>query len=113
MVLVDSILEAKSVEEAVAKLSVVEGSSLPVDRHPEKRLKASFKVWDRSKVAHIFEGLQTQISSVKNNGTGIVLLSDIFGFEDSTTMVFSYRVACNGIQDDEIRSLALVFEVVP
>lgn len=31
-----------------------------------------------------------------NNGTGILLLSDIFGFEDSFTRDFSYRVACNG-----------------
>ncbi|CAN1293886.1 Carboxymethylenebutenolidase homolog [Linum perenne] len=31
-----------------------------------------------------------------NNGTGIVLLSDIFGFEDSATRDFAYRVACNG-----------------
>lgn len=31
-----------------------------------------------------------------NNGTGILLLSDIFGFEDSSTRDFAYRVACNG-----------------
>ncbi|KAK7322394.1 hypothetical protein VNO77_25773 [Canavalia gladiata] len=31
-----------------------------------------------------------------NNGTGILLLSDIFGFEDSFTREFAYRVACNG-----------------
>lgn len=31
-----------------------------------------------------------------NNGTGILLLSDIFGFEDSSTREFAYRVACNG-----------------
>lgn len=31
-----------------------------------------------------------------NNGTGILLLSDIFGFEDSATRDFAYRVACNG-----------------
>ncbi|KAH0776417.1 hypothetical protein KY290_007828 [Solanum tuberosum] len=31
-----------------------------------------------------------------NNGTGILLLSDIFGFEDSFTRDFAYRVACNG-----------------
>ncbi|KAL3845671.1 hypothetical protein ACJIZ3_003074 [Penstemon smallii] len=36
-------------------------------------------------------------SAVKNNnGTGILLLSDIFGFEDSSTKDFAYRVACNG-----------------
>ncbi|XP_009603635.1 uncharacterized protein [Nicotiana tomentosiformis] len=31
-----------------------------------------------------------------NNGTGILLLSDIFGYEDSFTRDFAYRVACNG-----------------
>ncbi|KAK6937982.1 Dienelactone hydrolase, partial [Dillenia turbinata] len=31
-----------------------------------------------------------------NNGTGILLLSDIFGFEDSSTRDLAYRVACNG-----------------
>lgn len=37
------------------------------------------------------------LKAVKNNnGTGILLLSDIFGFEDSFTRDFAYRVACNG-----------------
>ncbi|GAB2271899.1 hypothetical protein Dimus_006728 [Dionaea muscipula] len=31
-----------------------------------------------------------------NNGTGILLLSDIYGFEDSFNRDFAYRVACNG-----------------
>ncbi|XP_045807094.1 carboxymethylenebutenolidase homolog [Trifolium pratense] len=31
-----------------------------------------------------------------NNGTGLLLLSDIYGFEDSFTRDFAYRVACNG-----------------
>lgn len=31
-----------------------------------------------------------------NNGTGILLLSDIYGFHDSATTDFAYRVACNG-----------------
>ena len=36
-------------------------------------------------------------TAVKNNtGTGILLLSDIFGFHDSATTDFAYRVACNG-----------------
>ncbi|THF95206.1 hypothetical protein TEA_016023 [Camellia sinensis var. sinensis] len=30
-----------------------------------------------------------------NNGTGILLLSDILGFEDSSTRDFAYHVACN------------------
>lgn len=37
------------------------------------------------------------LTAVKNNNeTGILLLSDIFGFEDSSTRDFAYRVACNG-----------------
>ncbi|XP_047341286.1 carboxymethylenebutenolidase homolog [Impatiens glandulifera] len=37
------------------------------------------------------------LQAVKNNnGIGILLLSDIFGFEDSSTRDFAYRVACNG-----------------
>ncbi|KAK9743269.1 hypothetical protein RND81_03G227700 [Saponaria officinalis] len=36
-------------------------------------------------------------SAVKNNnGVGILLLSDIFGLEDSYNRDFAYRVACNG-----------------
>lgn len=31
-----------------------------------------------------------------NNGNGILLLSDIFGYEDSATRDFAYRIACNG-----------------
>ncbi|XP_076920935.1 uncharacterized protein LOC143582198 [Bidens hawaiensis] len=37
------------------------------------------------------------LTAVKNNnGTGILLLSDIYGFEDSSTRDFAYRIACNG-----------------
>lgn len=38
----DSIIEASTVEDAIAQMAVAD--SLPVDRHPERRLKASFKV---------------------------------------------------------------------
>lgn len=38
----DSIIEASTVEDAIAQMTVAD--SLPVDRHPERRLKASFKV---------------------------------------------------------------------
>lgn len=31
-----------------------------------------------------------------NNATGILLLSDILGFQDSATTDFAYRLACNG-----------------
>ncbi|KAK9128866.1 hypothetical protein Syun_017663 [Stephania yunnanensis] len=37
------------------------------------------------------------LKAVKNNnGTGVLLLSDVLGFEDSATRDFAYRVACNG-----------------
>ncbi|XP_040380085.1 carboxymethylenebutenolidase homolog [Oryza brachyantha] len=37
------------------------------------------------------------LKAVKNNnGTGVLLLSDVFGFEDSATRDFAYRVACHG-----------------
>lgn len=37
------------------------------------------------------------LTAVKNNnGTGLILLSDVFGFQDSSTRDFAYRVACNG-----------------
>lgn len=38
----DSIIEASTVEDAIAQMSVTD--NLPVDKHPERRLKASFKV---------------------------------------------------------------------
>jgi carboxymethylenebutenolidase len=45
---------------------------------------------DDSVSAYLFKAVKN------NNGTGILLLSDIFGFEDSATRDFAYRVACNG-----------------
>lgn len=44
----DSLIDARSVEDAIAKMSL-DSSSLPPDKHPEKRLKASFKVQTRNK----------------------------------------------------------------
>ncbi|KAL5778847.1 hypothetical protein ACOSQ2_009584 [Xanthoceras sorbifolium] len=40
--------------------------------------------------AHLFTAVKN------NNETGVLLLSDIFGFEDSSTRDFAYRLACNG-----------------
>ena len=31
-----------------------------------------------------------------NNGAAVLLLSDVFGFEDSGTRDFVYRLSCNG-----------------
>uniref|UniRef100_A0A7N0T6Y4 Coiled-coil domain-containing protein n=1 Tax=Kalanchoe fedtschenkoi TaxID=63787 RepID=A0A7N0T6Y4_KALFE len=49
----DSIIEARSVEEALAKITVTD--SLPVDRHPEKRLKASFKAFEEAELPRLKE----------------------------------------------------------
>jgi len=40
----DSLIEAHTVDEALARITV--SDNLPVDRHPEKRLKASFKAYE-------------------------------------------------------------------
>ncbi|KAI3751345.1 hypothetical protein L2E82_22428 [Cichorium intybus] len=49
----------------------------------------------------IGEGSDTVLANLltvvkNNNGIGILLLSDIFGFEDSSTRDFAYLIACNG-----------------
>ncbi|XP_050235164.1 uncharacterized protein LOC126683346 [Mercurialis annua] len=49
----DLIIEARSVEDAIAKMSVAD--SLPVDRHPEKRLKASFKAFEEAELPKLKE----------------------------------------------------------
>ena len=37
------------------------------------------------------------LKAVKNNnGAAVLLLSDVFGFEDSGTRDFVYRLSCNG-----------------
>ncbi|KAJ4842064.1 hypothetical protein Tsubulata_046371 [Turnera subulata] len=44
----DSIIEARSVEDAIAQMTVAD--ALPVDKHPEKRLKASFKAFEEAEL---------------------------------------------------------------
>ncbi|KAK9109382.1 hypothetical protein Sjap_017442 [Stephania japonica] len=53
----DSVIEARSVGDAIARLSVGEGSGggLPVDRHPERRLKASFKAFEEAELPKLKE----------------------------------------------------------
>ncbi|KAL2927074.1 hypothetical protein RDABS01_020426 [Bienertia sinuspersici] len=48
---VDDLIEARSVEEALAQMSVAE--PLPVDKHPEKRLKASFKAFEEAELPRL------------------------------------------------------------
>ncbi|ONK64263.1 uncharacterized protein A4U43_C07F23820 [Asparagus officinalis] len=50
----DSLIEAHSVDEAIAKISIGEGA-LPPDRHPERRLKASFKAFEEAELAKLKE----------------------------------------------------------
>uniref|UniRef100_A0A6N2L8C6 Coiled-coil domain-containing protein n=1 Tax=Salix viminalis TaxID=40686 RepID=A0A6N2L8C6_SALVM len=49
----DSIIEASTVEEAIAQISVAD--TLPVDRHPERRLKASFKAFEEAELPKLKE----------------------------------------------------------
>ncbi|CAH9142476.1 unnamed protein product [Cuscuta epithymum] len=49
----DSIIEARSVDEALARMTVAE--NLPVDKHPEKRLKASFKAFEEYELPRLKE----------------------------------------------------------
>ncbi|KAJ8618251.1 hypothetical protein MRB53_014437 [Persea americana] len=44
----DSVIEAHSVEDALARMAVAE--PLPADRHPERRLKASFKAFEEAEL---------------------------------------------------------------
>ncbi|XP_054777723.1 uncharacterized protein LOC129285828 [Prosopis cineraria] len=49
----DSIIEARTVEDAIAQMSVAD--NLPVDRHPERRLKASFKAFEEAELPKLRE----------------------------------------------------------
>ncbi|ERM96207.1 hypothetical protein AMTR_s00001p00116440 [Amborella trichopoda] len=48
----DSLIEAHSVEDALALMSV---DPLPVDKHPERRLKASFKAFEEAELRKLKE----------------------------------------------------------
>lgn len=49
----DSVIEASTVEEAIAQMTVVD--NLPIDKHPEKRLKASFKAFEEAELPRLKE----------------------------------------------------------
>ncbi|KAG8368035.1 hypothetical protein BUALT_Bualt15G0003300 [Buddleja alternifolia] len=49
----DSIIEARTVEDAIAHMTVAD--NLPVDKHPEKRLKASFKAFEEAELPRLKE----------------------------------------------------------
>ncbi|XP_078181989.1 alpha/beta-Hydrolases superfamily protein [Carex rostrata] len=84
-------------------------SLLNVPRDASKLFCAQVKVSDEDEACELVNGHDLIIgegedtihayllTAVKNNnGAGVLLLSDIFGFEDSSTRDFAYRVACNG-----------------
>lgn len=47
---------------------------------------------DHSIPAYLFKAVKN------NNGTAILLLSDLFAFQDSSIRDFAYRLACNGFK---------------
>ncbi|XP_041011525.1 coiled-coil domain-containing protein 124 [Juglans microcarpa x Juglans regia] len=49
----ESLIEARTLEDAIAQMTVAD--SLPVDRHPEKRLKASFKAFEEAELPKLKE----------------------------------------------------------
>ncbi|CAI9764317.1 unnamed protein product [Fraxinus pennsylvanica] len=49
----DSIIEARTVEDAIAQMAVTD--NLPPDRHPERRLKASFKAFEEAELPSLKE----------------------------------------------------------
>jgi len=52
----DSIVEASSVGEAIVRMSLVNSEApLPADRHPERRLKASFKAFEEAELPRLKE----------------------------------------------------------
>ena len=52
----DSIIEASGVDEAIVRLSLVDtDAALPADRHPERRLKASFKAFEEAELPRLKE----------------------------------------------------------
>ncbi|XP_015942375.1 uncharacterized protein LOC107467720 [Arachis duranensis] len=50
----DSVIEARSVDDAIAQMSIGD-TSLPPDRHPERRLKASFKAFEEAELPKLKE----------------------------------------------------------
>ncbi|WVZ19025.1 hypothetical protein V8G54_006347 [Vigna mungo] len=49
----DSIIEARSLDDAIAQMTIAD--NLPPDRHPERRLKASFKAFEEAELPKLKE----------------------------------------------------------
>lgn len=78
----------------ISALETSDGSvNVEVDNDEEEE---ACELVNRAEVS--IDGVEAHLlTAVKNNnGTGLLLLSDIFGFQDSSTSDFAYRVACNG-----------------
>ncbi|KAJ6802214.1 putative coiled-coil domain-containing protein 124-like [Iris pallida] len=50
----EDVIEARSVEDAIARMAVAESPLLP-DRHPERRLKATFKAFEEAELPKLKE----------------------------------------------------------
>ncbi|XP_061355726.1 uncharacterized protein LOC133300223 [Gastrolobium bilobum] len=50
----DTIIEARTVEDAISQMTIA-SDSLPPDRHPERRLKASFKAFEEAELPKLKE----------------------------------------------------------
>uniref|UniRef100_A0A1J3CFQ2 Carboxymethylenebutenolidase homolog n=1 Tax=Noccaea caerulescens TaxID=107243 RepID=A0A1J3CFQ2_NOCCA len=70
--------------------------NVEVEDDEEEEEEEACELVNRAEVS--IDGVEAHLlTAVKNNnGTGLLLLSDIFGFQDSSTSDFAYRVACNG-----------------
>uniref|UniRef100_A0A0E0CUQ3 Coiled-coil domain-containing protein n=1 Tax=Oryza meridionalis TaxID=40149 RepID=A0A0E0CUQ3_9ORYZ len=51
----DSIIEARSVEDAIVKMSIAAEPALPPDRRRERRLKVSYKAFEEAELAKLKE----------------------------------------------------------
>lgn len=49
----DSIIEAHTIEEAIARMNIAD--NLPVDKHPERRLRAAFKAFEEAELPRLKE----------------------------------------------------------
>lgn len=101
-------------------VSVIQGRCIPRSSHlylsADKKNKPCFKLFcrrvedvDDDETCELVSGVDLILGDAtdafhayllkpvkNNNGTGLLMLSDVFGFEASATRDFAYRVACNG-----------------
>ncbi|ESQ38895.1 hypothetical protein EUTSA_v10001825mg [Eutrema salsugineum] len=81
----------------ISALETSDGTvNVDVDDDEEEQEEEACELVNRAEVS--IDGVEAHLlTAVKNNnGTGLLILSDVFGFQDSSTSDFAYRVACNG-----------------